>query len=259
MKTLHIAPNCSAAGTLRRVLRVARRDDDVLAYRDDLSCGPIAAGSPDVRAAWWRQFTDWPEAESQFRSFWDDATASADRLIVWFSRWSAQELAFRLAWSSQMRDRPYHVIDVAGHRVPLRRPDGSVVQSRPLIATSIAPDDGWATLLDSEQPVSMQEDVLHREVWARLEAENAPFRVVTPTGLASAPLDHFDRILLELARPDWKSMSSIVGHGLAASLEPYLQVGELMLRARLVALVTNGALVADGDPRDMRTCRIRLR
>jgi hypothetical protein len=38
----------------------------------------------------------------------------------------------------------------------------------------------------------------------------------------------------------------------------YQQVGDVMLLVRLVALVAAGRLVADGDPWDMRTCRVWL-
>ena len=41
-------------------------------------------------------------------------------------------------------------------------------------------------------------------------------------------------------------------------MEPYIQVGDLTLMTRVVALVEAGKLLADGDPWDMRACRIRL-
>lgn len=37
---------------------------------------------------------------------------------------------------------------------------------------------------------------------------------------------------------------------------PYYQVGDLMLQWRVVELVAEGKLIAEGDPREMRTCRI---
>jgi hypothetical protein len=40
--------------------------------------------------------------------------------------------------------------------------------------------------------------------------------------------------------------------------EPYMQVGDMMLLVRVVALVSEGKLLADGDPWDMRSCRVRL-
>lgn len=258
MGTLHIAANASCAGSLDHVLRLAGRDDKVLAFPDDLNCGPIASEAPAARAAWWQQFADRPEAEQQFRSFWRQVDASTDRLIVWFSRWSAQELAFRLAWSCHMAGRPYHVIDVAGLCVPFRWPDGSIVLSQPLIATSFAPEDGLATLIGSEQAASEQDDTALRERWTRLKAENAPFRIVTPAGLISAPLDCFDQDLMDQAKAAFVDLPRIVGHVLASTLDPYCQVSDTMLYARIVALVESGKLIADGDPRDIRRCRVRL-
>jgi hypothetical protein len=40
--------------------------------------------------------------------------------------------------------------------------------------------------------------------------------------------------------------------------EPYFQVGDLMLQGRIVALVNEGKLLADGDPWDMQSCQVRL-
>jgi len=40
--------------------------------------------------------------------------------------------------------------------------------------------------------------------------------------------------------------------------EPYIQVGDLMLQTRVIALIEQGKLLADGDPTNMRACRIRL-
>jgi hypothetical protein len=45
---------------------------------------------------------------------------------------------------------------------------------------------------------------------------------------------------------------------MAHNCEPYIQVGSAILLTRLVALVEEGKLLADGDPWDMRACRVRL-
>ena len=39
---------------------------------------------------------------------------------------------------------------------------------------------------------------------------------------------------------------------------PHMQVGNVMLLRRLVALIEEGKLLADGDPKDWGTCRVRL-
>ena len=53
-------------------------------------------------------------------------------------------------------------------------------------------------------------------------------------------------------------IARVVGATMAYSSEPYYQVGDLMLLTRVVALVEEGKLLADGDPWNMRTCRVRL-
>jgi Protein of unknown function len=81
--------------------------------------------------------------------------------------------------------------------------------------------------------------------------ENAPFCVVTPGGLVSAPIDHFDHLLLERATTQWHRAMLVVAETMIYKPEPYRQVGDLMLLMRVIAL-------AEGDPRDMHSSRVRL-
>ena len=103
-------------------------------------------------------------------------------------------------------------------------------------------------LLGTERPVASQERDEACRQWRRLRAENAPFRVVAPTGLVSAPVDHFDPLLIERATPEWRKIARVVGDTMGYNLEPYIQVGDLMLLARVVALVGEGKLLAEFSP-----------
>ena len=114
------------------------------------------------------------------------------------------------------------------------------------------------TLLGRERPATALEVEQASQNWRKLKLENTPFRVVTATGLVSAQIDYFDSSLLQQATSDWKRVLRVVGEVMAFCGEPYLQVGDTMLLARVVALVGEGKLLADGDPRDMRSCRVRL-
>jgi hypothetical protein len=78
----------------------------------------------------------------------------------------------------------------------------------------------------------------------RLQAENAPFRIATEDGLISAPADHFDASLLKWASQEWQSIRRIVGSTMVYDDSSYIQVGDLMLLVRIVALVDRGALAA---------------
>lgn len=258
MRTLHIAPGDSAACSLRQALQIAGRDDKLIAFRDDLSCGPIASNDVKARAEWWQQDLDWPEIEADLRSFWERVDATDKRIVVWFGCHSARELALRLACASHMKDRPYHFIDVTGLRVPIRHRDGSSGITEPAKAVSIIPASGLVTLIGSERPPSTQVDLKHRQDWARLREENAPFRIVAESGLVSAPIDHFDRLLLDYTSQEWRRMAFVVGNALGANVEPYFQAGDLTMQKRVVALIDAGILVADGDPWDMPNCPVKL-
>lgn len=258
MKTLHIAPGDSAGGSLLRAIRDAGQDDEVLRFRDDLSCGPIASDDPSSRSAWWEQFYEGLVSEDALRSFWDRVTSSEIRLVVWFGRHSASELAFFLAWTDRLGDKPYDVIDVTGRRLPSRGRDGSTALSQSAQSVSIMQPDGLKSLLGTERPIPTQERDESRQRWRRLRAENAPFRIVTEAGLASAPLDYFDPWIFKQVTTEWRSVARIVGRTMQDNCEPYFQISDLVLQARVVALVEEGRLLAEGDPWEMRSCRIRL-
>ncbi len=251
---LHIAPGLSAGSELRQALRGAGRSDEVLASCDDLSCGPIDPDSPSVRLDWWRQFRscadhdDYMAVFGQIPAFWDRVTSTDEHLVVWFGRHAATELAFFSAWAEKLGDRPYDIVDVT--------------EREKLAVVSIVNEQRLSTMLGSEQPVTPTERDKARRQWRRLKAENAPFRVVSEAGLVSAPIDHFDSWLLERATPEWRQAARIVGdamgYNMGYNMEPYIQVGDLVLLTRIVALVEQGKLLADGDPWDKTTCRLRL-
>ncbi len=258
MRTLHIAPGDSAGGSLAEAIRKAGRHDEVLRFRDDLSCGPIASDEPQARARWWNRHYDIPEVETTLTEFWQRVTDTDDRLVVWFGRHSALELAFFLTWADRLGHRPYHIIDVTGRRLPFTRYDGTTLATSPAQAVSIVPSDALRSLLGTERPITAQESEESAQRWQRLKSENSSFRVVTEAGLESAPADHFDPLLLEQTTAEWQMTAVVIGRTMGYNSDPYLQTGDLMLLTRVVALVEAGKLIAEGDPWDMRSCRIRL-
>jgi Protein of unknown function/Domain of unknown function (DUF1835) len=258
MSTLHIAPGHSAGGTLRQAIRDAGRNDEVLFFRDDLSCGPIDTVDLAGRVAWWSRYygDDWETEVAPLKAFWDRVATTDDRLVVWFGRHSALELAFFLAWADRLDERSYSIIDVTGVQVPST--DGSSVLRPSRSCVSIMPPYHLRSLLGRERQVTAQQAEEAREQWRRLKAENAPFRIVTPGGLVSAPLDHFDPLLMERVTGEWRKVARVVGDTMEYNSEPYSQVGDIMLLARVMALIGEGKLLAEGDPWDMHSCRVRL-
>ncbi len=259
MATLHIAPGDSAGGSLRYAIRRAGRDDEVLSFLDDLSCGPIVSGDPAERAEWWGRYYDDRNIESRLAAFWDRVSTGDDRLVIWFGRHRASELAFSLAFADRLGDRPYAYIDVTGRQFPRKRQDGgAAVLGPPMQSVGIMNPDLLGSLLDSEELASAEFKEEFSQVWHRLRAENASFRIVTEAGLASAAIDVFDPLLLGHVTTEWQNVNRVTSETMGYHSEPYIQVNDVMLRARVAALVAAGKLLADGDPWDMRACRVRL-
>jgi hypothetical protein len=214
-------------------MRDAGRDEEILFFRDDLSCGPIDSEDMATRVAWWTQFHgDWETEAAPLKGFWERIATTDDRLVVWFGRHSALEQAFFLALADRLGERSYSIIDVTGLRLPFNRPDGSQALSAPTPAVSIMPPYQLRSLLGSERQVAPQEAAEARRQWRRLKVENAPFRVVTPAGLVSAPADYFDTLLMGRATPEWRKAARIIGDTMVLDSEPYLQTGDIMLLAR---------------------------
>jgi hypothetical protein len=256
MGTLHLAPSDTAGGSLRQAIRDASHEGEVLSFFDDLSCGPIASDDALERAKWWSPFYSDRNVEADLSAFWDRVSTTDDRLVVWFSRHRASELAFYLALAARLGDQPYECIDVADRQLPFKRQDGSSGLTS-MQSVGITNPDGLKSLLGSKQSVTAQLREESCRTWQRLKAENAPFRVVTAAGLASAPIDYFDQSLLERATAEWRTVGRVIGETMGYNCEPYIQVGDVMLKSRIVALVDEGKLFTTGDPRDIRS-QVRL-
>jgi hypothetical protein len=253
---LHVAPTSSAAGSLHRAILESGLSDNVIGFRDDLSCGPIASDDSSTRLAWWASVQEWDGPD--IAAFWKRILSSPDRLVVWFSRHSAAEYAFYLCLAYHLGERPYEIIDVTGLQLPITLPGGEPGLSSPKLAVSLMPEDELASLFGKARTVTPQEREDAAQCWRRLKSEDAPFRIVTQSGLVSAPETIFDDLLLERATKKWRRVIRLIGDTMGHDMEPFIQTGDVMLRARVVALVGEGKLIADGDPYDIRRCHVRL-
>jgi hypothetical protein len=240
MATLHLAPGPSSGETLARLIPGAA----ILSFDDDLSCGPIDSDSAAARTAWWRSVAPAADRTPEPQAFWDRVERADERLVVWFGRHSATELAFFLACADRLGDRLYDIVDVTGQ---YRQSVVGVLFDRELIP-----------LIGRERPISNDERTAARAHWQRLKAENALIRVVTAEGLVSAPIDHFDETLLAYATTQWRPAARVIGDFMGHTSEQYLQTGDVLLFARVAALVEAGKLLADGDLWQPWTCRVRL-
>lgn len=239
---VHVIFGRSAAGTLQQALEVAGREGVVVAPYDDFSFGPIDRDDGKARAQWVENelgYSDWQKIFEDSLPVLSASMETSKPPIAWVSSDSAHSVAGFLWWLAHMEGKECLVLDVP--RLSLLSPD---VMSGYL---------DQAALL----PAARRESSL--ALWTKLQAENAPLRVLSDNGLMSAPIEYFDPALLEHVTPEWQKMALIVGRALCDFADTGIyQTGDLVLAARLADLAEAGVLEWQGDLGHMARCEMRL-
>jgi len=261
---VHVVFTPSGAVDLRRALKAAGRDDEVAAFFDNLSFGPI--NPPDASRIKWIEnelgWTGWDDVVSRSESFWREALPSERRKMAWLSRRSTMEYANFLEWLWRLGDAPCDVVDLTDVTVS-PRPEHSPPR-RPHLAISLAmlhPDIiAREKLWELAAPLQAGMRTRYHDLWRQLRDDNAPLRVIEDGNLRSAPINFFDSLLMSHATDDWQKVVRIVGEGLAAEWDDgVFQTGDLVLAARVSALVDSGQLEYRGQsPLNMRNSEVRL-
>jgi hypothetical protein len=234
---------------MRAALKLDDRPDSVLAYPETLSCGPISPDDPGVRASWWAPWYDEAETLARLSDFRAGLDAGDD-ITVWFSRNAADELAFFHACVARLANRPFDIAEIVR---PAPKPGQT---DAPIPRASTCQPETLVSLLSSARPIS---DVERSEAvarWSQLQSENAPFRIVSPEGLISAAIDVFDERLLSRIGPEPRSAREVVLETMLLGDPDYLQVGDVMLFARLEELAGRGELLVHGDPDDLWSAKV---
>lgn len=255
MLILHVMFASSAAATLRRALAQQERHDLVAHLHDNFSFGPIDGNG---RASWVDEMlgiTNWDDITASTAPFLDASCSPQLTPLAWFSRRDTQSYAGFLWWLSQLGDAPCRVMDITDLRV-------SYLDDKSYLAVSpsLLQPEQMAELIDGHAPLEDPQRTEYREQWRRLAAENAPLRVIDEQGsLLSAPITHFDDMLLSCASTGWRRMALIVGQALVKSKAGDVhQTGDLLLHSRLCELAEAGALEWRGDLLNMQRCEVRL-
>ncbi len=263
--TTHFVFTLSGEGLLRDALRKSGRNDAVVSYADDLGFGPIDPPDPEVRAAWVQHNlgvspNDWQRRTADIDAFWKTALTTPDRRVVWMTRRTVAEYTAFLEWVQRLGDAPYEVVDLTATQTTFRDRQGREARRDVMSLALLHPDQiQMGAFWNCAEMYSRESRDSSRAVWRRLRAENAPLRILTIDGLMSAPLNHYDRMLLSFATSEWKWAARIVGEGLAATFDDsFIQVGDQVLFARVRALVGAGIFESKGDLAEMRRCEVRL-
>jgi hypothetical protein len=261
---LHIMFGPLAGETLREILAGRGEADRVAILQDDFGFGPIAcdaaARARRIEAVLGVDDGDDGDVVARNAAFLAQTCADDVLPIAWLSRRSALCHANFLWWLSHLGDRPCRIVDVTELMltVPAR---GSEPSYRYLVGSpSLLNAEQLCDLLGSDVPLGDAERAGYLERWRRLQAEDAPLRVVdAQCNLVSAPIEYFDALLLGFATAEWRGMTRIIADALVQFMDDDLyQTGDLVLHVRLRALVEAGRLEGRGDLSHMRLCELRL-
>jgi len=265
---LHIVFSPSAAGTLREALKLCDRTEDVVAFADSLEMGPINPPDLDIRGAWIDealQHESWYDKKfvAWLKHFWNLSLNDQRKRFVWLTRRSAHDFSNFLEWISRNGDTPFDLIDLTDVMIPSDKDPNievwcdipSLISKERLIKLKL-----W----DLAKPIDDEQRLSWLELWEKLKTENAPVRILTAEGLASATLTVFDEHLLRHSKKRyWTKSTFIVGTVLwETSIESFhpgmiCQTGDIFLFGRIFALIDEGVLEAKGDISDVRTLLVR--
>jgi hypothetical protein len=263
--TLHVVFTPSGAGSLRPALTTAGRDDQVIAFFDDLSFGPINPPDLSLRATWVEDelgWTEWANMSPEIEEFWHEALSPNHRKVAWLTRRSAMEYAGFLEWVWRLGDQPCEIVDLTDVKVSRRPEHGPPTPAA--LAVSLGglfpkeiDDNG---LCDQAVTLSTTARSEYQVLWSQLRAENASLRVLAENTLVSAPISFFDSLVMSFVTENWQKVARIVGQALASQMDDCVfQAGDIFLAARVNALVKAGRLERQGrSALEMRHSEVRL-
>jgi hypothetical protein len=258
-EAVHVAWGVSRADTIRDALRSQGDDARVIALSGALHYGPINPPDPDGRLAWIRAvlrpdpYDDQREAEEP----WMEATSARVHPVYWVCMSDAAEHASFLEFAFRMNGRPFDIIDATAldfvTRDGIRRPWSlGIMRCEDIVASG---------LRDKRRVLSRAECDAAAAAWAALRSEDAPLRIVRDGRLVSAPLTHFDAVLVSQATRDWEVAARVIGRTmqhLTDKVDPPGQVAsDIVLFGRLQALGEAGDLEIKGPGPGMRAYEVR--
>ena len=243
---VHVTFGQSAAGSLMMALKTLGRNEVVLGLVDDLSFGPIAPADRPTRAQWnvdQLGFEEDLDLVAHDEDFWRTIRAIRTEVVVWMSSRDVREYCGLLDLLCEVREASVRVVDVSEvDFVGYEEASGSFgsVPDAQIVATN---------LIDRGMLVSSVARDGYRLEWERLQNENAAVRVLTSTGLVSAPISYFDETILSFATGEWQRCARVVGNSIGKlSTGQFRQItDDQFLFSRLLTLMDEGVVEGKND------------
>ena len=263
MSKTHVAFGDSAGGSLRQAVRLVNADDEVVAFSDCLSFGPIDYPDSHARGAWAKSELDlagYDRVVEHSALFWKKVLHADTRLVLWVSRRSAMEYTGFLECLWRLGAAPVSVVDVTDMNIQCHARRTDRIYFALSVSVLPAHDIVENDLFNCSKPLTEEQRRHYHGVWRRLREENAPFRVVDANGISSAPITYFDELIRSCVSTEWRKCARVIGEMLTKEWESGLvQVGDGVLFGRLQKMVQQGIFESQGDMTQMRFSEVRLR
>ncbi len=243
---VHVTFGQSAAGSLMMALKTLGRNEVVLGLVDDLSFGPISRADRRTRAQWnvdQLGFEEDLDLVAHDEDFWRTIRAMRTEVVVWMSSRDVREYCGLLDLLCEVREASVRVVDVSEVEfVGCEEASGSFgsVPNAQIVATN---------LIDRGVLVSSVARDAYRLEWQRLQNENAAVRVLTSTGLVSAPISYFDETILSFVTSEWQRCARVIGNSIGKlSTGQFRQItDDQFLFSRLLTLMDEEVVEGKND------------
>jgi hypothetical protein len=207
--SLHIVFGESAGGALRQAMAQSGFSEEIIAFPDDLSFGPINPPDPTRRIAWMKRELSCSRTHERLaddtEKFWTYALSTPARRIIWASKRSACDYTGLLECIWRF-DETSHVIDLTD----VKSERESILTLGELHPRQISEKALWTCATE----ISAAARQRYRESWRKLRGENAPFRVVENLQLISAPITVYDDLLVGNVAHEWVKSAEVIGNAL---------------------------------------------
>ncbi|WP_277184861.1 DUF1835 domain-containing protein [Caballeronia sp. BR00000012568055] len=265
MNTIHVANGDCAAQSLTQALKLAERDERVIALRDDLAVGPLRDidDSSPARATFWRQvlnsaqdFED--DLDNQLALFGQLARGDA-QIVIWHGQSAADQLTLRRV-AYHLRNAPQRLNEARLTHLDLSIPANDAQPesvTRPDGATSVGmfSPKQLREKLRTAAPISVLRISRLALEWQEAKYASAETRRLRDNMLVPSNWLDVDEALLDVANEEWQPSAKIVGTAMTRRFDFLLSDSVGFWRCR--ELVTAGRLKIRGTPSEIAQAELR--
>ena len=248
--TINITFGMRGERSLRVALKKVGRRERAVPLWDDFSLGPLDPPDPAARWTWAAQelglFPHLRRLFTKQNNAWDAALSSGTRKVAWVARRWAHEYCGFLEWLWRLGDEACDVVDLHNLQVDRKHLDGTFGRyNARCLGDLLAEEIHDKALWDLARPLSDERRRYYHDVWGKLRAENTAFRVWKNGELVSAPITHYDGVILGNAGPRLLKVAWVIRR--RKEPDPAYEACEYVYHGRLRKLVEAGLLEAYGD------------